>query len=177
MTSFEPDTPAAFEHTSASSLREQYLEYGFLNGLCREMWQRGELMDVLRSHTDQSGYDLLLEAHGIQRHVQLKSSFLGAKTARQKVNTRLAERPSGCIVWIRFDPETLEQTEFLWFGGDPGAPLPEMGDRVVRHTKGNAQGVKADRSGIRVLNKGQFDRVVGFDALADRLFGRPTSAH
>jgi len=84
-------------HSNDSSLREQYLEYVFLADLCREMWKRGEPVDVLHSHTDRSGYDLLLEANGIQRHVQLKSSFEGAKTSRQNINIRLAERPSGCV--------------------------------------------------------------------------------
>ncbi|MEM9591230.1 MAG: hypothetical protein AAF967_07820 [Pseudomonadota bacterium] len=158
-------------HSAASSLREQYLEYGFLAGVCRVMWRRGELMDVLRSHTDQSGYDLLLEARGIQRHVQLKSSFLGAKTSRQKINTRLAARPSGCIVWIRFDPTTLAEESFLWFGGVPGAPLPDLGARVAKHTKGNAEGIKTERADIRVVNKGTFETVNGFEALAVRLFG------
>lgn len=154
-----------------SSLREQNLEYGFLDGLCRVMWKRGELMDVLHSHTDQSGYDLLLDAGGVQRHIQLKSSYIGAKTSRQKINLRLAERPSGCVVWVRFDPQTLSQNSFLWFGGAPGQPLPELGDRVARHTKGDAEGTKAERQGIRVLNKGAFETIDSFELLADRLFG------
>ena len=81
-------------------------------------------MDILRSHTDRSGYDILLEAEGVERHVQLKSSFVGAKTATQKINVRLAEKPSGCVVWVRFQRETFELAEFLWFGGLPGEPLP-----------------------------------------------------
>ena len=80
-------------HNAASSLREQYLEYALLGALCQEMWRRGLEMDILRSHTDRSGYDILLEADGIQRHVQLKSSFVGAKTSRQKINVKLANRP------------------------------------------------------------------------------------
>ncbi|MEM9973547.1 MAG: hypothetical protein AAF771_05160 [Pseudomonadota bacterium] len=128
-------------------------------------------MDVLRSHTNQSGYDLLLEARGIQRHVQLKSSFLGARTSRQKINTRLAARPSGCIVWIPVDPTTLTGESSLWFGGIPGAPLPDLGERVAKHTKGNAEGVKTERAQIRIVKKGAFEFVNGFEALADRLFG------
>ena len=158
-------------HSQASSLREQYLEYGFLDGLCRVMWQRGELMDVLRSHTDQSGYDLLLEAQGVQRHVQLKSSFIDAKTARQNINVRLAERPSGCVVWIRFDQTTLDQRMFHWFGGEPGQPLPPLPEKTGRHSKGDAHGHKKARPGIRVVNKGSFINIDGFEELADKLFG------
>lgn len=121
-------------HSEASSLREQYIEYGFLAGLCQEMWRRGTAVDVLHCHTDRSGYDIVLEAGGVERHVQLKSSFEGAKTRRQKINIRLAGKPSGCIVWVRFDPATLEQTGWLWFGDGPGQPLPDLGDRGWRST-------------------------------------------
>lgn len=155
----------------ASSLREQYLEYGFLDGLCRVMWAKKVPMDVLRSDTDRSGYDLLLDANGIQRHVQLKSSFIGSKTARQKVSTLLADQSSGCVVWIRFDPETLEQREFLWFGGKPGGPLPDLGEKVAKHTKGNRHGEKALRAAVRLVNKGDFEALDGFEALAEILFG------
>ena len=33
-------------HSEASSLREQYIEYGFLADLCREMWRRGTAVDA-----------------------------------------------------------------------------------------------------------------------------------
>ncbi|MBZ0127786.1 MAG: hypothetical protein K8F59_01595 [Rhodobacteraceae bacterium] len=167
------DHDAVKMNTHDSSLREQYIEYGFIWGICKEMWQRGQDMDVLRSHTDRSGYDILLEADGIERHVQLKSSFLGAKTATQKINVKLAEKPNGCIIWIWFDPKTLKLTHFLWFGTEPGPVRIELGERIARHSKGNAQGLKLERQGIRVLNKGQFERVEGFDNLACRLFGQP----
>lgn len=157
-------------HNAASSLREQYLEYGFLGELCREMWKRGIEMDILRSHTDRSGYDILLEACGIERHVQLKSSFIGAKTARQKVNIRLADRPSGCVIWVRFNPDTLELAEFLWFGASPRAPLPDLGDKIAKHTKGDKTGHKANRTAIRLINKGQFEHIPSIAKLADRLF-------
>ena len=157
-------------HNDASSLREQYLEYGFLGELCREMWKRGVEMDILRSHTDRSGYDVLLEAGGIERHVQLKSSFIGAKTARQKINVRLADRPSGCVIWVRFDSETLELVDFLWFGAEPGKTIPDLGDKIGKHTKANKDGHKSNRSAIRMLNKGQFQTVPTIAKLADRLF-------
>jgi len=159
-------------HSHASSLREQYLEYGFLADLCREMWRRGEAVDVLHSHTDRSGYDVLLEANGLQRHVQLKSSYDGAKTSRQKINVELAARPSGCVVWIRFDPATLETVSYLWFGDEPGQPLPDLGDRIGKHTKGDRVGTKAERESIRVINIGRFEKVGTITELADTLFGR-----
>ena len=164
------DHPPSGIHSEASSLREQYLEYAFIGALCEEMWKRGKAMDILRSHTDRSGYDILLETDGIQRHVQLKSSFVGAKTAHQKINIRLAEKPSGCIVWIRFQPDTLELTDFLWFGGAPGEPLPELGNKPAKHTKGDRDGMKGERAMVRLLNRGRFSRVGSTGCLSRLLF-------
>lgn len=158
-------------HNADSTLREQYLEYGFLDVVCREMWKRGIPVDVLHTRTDRNGYDLALEANGVLRHIQLKSSFAGAKTARQTINTRLAEKPGGCVVWIRFDPATLDPVEYLWFGGGPGEPLPPLGDKVARHSKGNADGVKAERAGLRVVSRSAFLPVGRACDLAERLFG------
>ena len=158
-------------HTDASSLREQYIEYVFLGAISQEVWRRGIEMDVLRSHTDQSGYDLLLDAKGIQRHIQLKSSFDGAKTNRQKVNVKLRSKPSGCVIWVRFDKADLSLTGFLWFGDSPGEPLPDLGDKVAKHSKGDASGFKAERNSIRLLNKGRFDAVGSVSELVDLLFG------
>ncbi|HEX6372902.1 MAG TPA: hypothetical protein VF006_28525 [Longimicrobium sp.] len=42
------------------------------------------------------------------------------------INLRLAERPSGCVVWIWFDPDTLALGPFYWFGGAAGEPLPDI---------------------------------------------------
>lgn len=158
-------------HSHDSSLREQYLEYGFLADLCREMWRRGEPVDVLHSHTDRCGYDVLLEANRLQRHVQLKSSYDGAKTSRQKINVELAARPSGCVVWIRFDPATLEPVGYLWFGAEPGRPLPDLGDRIGKHTKGDGIGTKTERAAIREIGIGRFEKIDTIAKLAERLFG------
>ncbi len=159
------------DHTSASSLREQYIEHVFLGAISQEVWRRNIEMDVLRSHTDQSGYDILLDAMGIQRHIQLKSSFDGAKTSRQKINIKLSSKPGGCVVWMRFDETDLSLTSFLWLGERPGEPLSDLGDKVAKHSKGNASGFKAERSSIRVLNKGDFTLVDNVSDLVDLLFG------
>lgn len=128
-------------------------------------------MDVLRAHTDQSGYDIVLEVGPLVRHVQLKSSYSGAKTSRQKVNVKLATKLSGCVIWQRFDADTLELTGFLWFGSpNPRLELPPLGDKLAKHTKGNKDGDKNVRKQIRVLNKGQFEPISNIADLAERLF-------
>lgn len=157
-----------------SSLREEYLEYIFLGGLCQTAWRRKEELEILRCQTDAQGYDLILEARSHQRHVQLKSSYSGARAASQKISLNLARKPSGCVVWIGFDPVDLTQTEFRFFGGKPGDPLPDLGDRIAKHTKANSKGVKLERTNLRILAKGKFEVLDSYDAVFETLFG-PTN--
>ena len=159
------------KHTHNSSLREQYIEYAFLGLLCQEMWRRGQAMDILRSHTDRSGYDILLEVDGMERHVQLKSSFIGATTAKQDLHVRLVSKPSGCVIWVWFDEATFELHHFLWIGSAPGQPLPPLGDRIAKHSMANKEGEKAERPNIRRVPKGRFETIASIAALADHLFG------
>ncbi len=155
-----------------SSLREGVLEHLFVGEVMRKLWSRGlRDFEVLRPVTDAAGYDVVLATGGVMRHVQLKSSTLGARAASQKVNVALAQHPSPCVVWMSFDPDTMHIGPFAWFGGAPGARLPDLGDRMARHTKGNATGHKAHRPNIRVLPKGRFDLLLDIDAIVDRLFG------
>jgi hypothetical protein len=55
----------------------------------------------------------------------------------------LSARPSGCVIWIIFDQMTVELGPHLWFGGEPGKPLPALGERVGKHSKGDGNGHKA----------------------------------
>lgn len=163
----------ATEHTLYSSYREALLEHLFAGEVMRHLWRNGIVrMEMLKPQVDDSGYDIVLEANGVTRHVQLKSSHHGSATARVGVNIGLARKPSGCVIWMHFDPDTLELGPFLWFGGPPGEPLPAVSDfAVAKHTKGNAQGIKAERPNIRVVPKAMFTRVDTITELVTRLFG------
>ena len=162
---------SATTHNSDSNLRETVLEHLFLGELLRCLWRRGiRDIEVLRAEVDRAGYDLVIEANGVLRHIQLKSSHLGAKTQKVGINTSLADKPSGCVIWIWFDPESMELGPFLWFGGPPGTPMPDLGKRVGKHTKANSEGVKTQRPRMRELNKGRFQVLRSLDEVADRLF-------
>ncbi len=164
----EADTSWLFTQSSA---REKLLEHLFVGELLRFLWQKGVRdVEVLRSEVDSSGYDLVIECRGHLRHIQLKTSHQRATGSSQNINSRLAGKPSGCVVWIRFDPETLALGPFLWLGGKPGKPLPPLGEKIGRHTKGNSKGVKAARPNIRVVPKRQFESVATIGGLAQRLF-------
>jgi hypothetical protein len=155
-------------HSQYSSLREKVIEHLFVGDLLRFLWRRGVRdMEVLRSEVDRGGYDLVVECNGVWRHIQLKASHLGTKTSMVNVNLHLARKPTGCVVWIRFDRDTLELGPYLWFGAEPGKVLPELGSKVGRHTRGN----KAERPSIRVLRKTQFLEIPNVAGLVQKLFG------
>ena len=160
----------ASRHSVHSAQREEYVEYAFLGALCADGWRLGRLVEVARAATDAHGYDVILSEGGITRHVQLKSSILGGKAAHQSVNLKLCDRPGGCVIWIVVDGDTLALQRYGWFGARNGAPLPNPGDRPVRHAKGDATGAKAIRPGLRRLPRGAFDWLDGIAPLFDRMF-------
>lgn len=134
------------------------------------LW-RGVEMDVLRSEFDAQGHDVVLEAAGVMRHVQLKATVDGGKASSVIINTRLAQKQSGCVVWMSYDRQTLAIASYRWLGGLPGERLTSLGDRLARQTRANAQGQKAQRLSHRVIAKGSFEQLSSLEQLADRLFG------
>jgi hypothetical protein len=168
-------SPAKMEtsaHSSDSSLREQALGHLFLGQLLAFMWRNGARdIEVLKSEVDRGGYDLVLEANGVIRHVQLKSSFRGSKVREVDVSTKLLRKPGGCILWLEFDHESLSIERFYWFGGNAGTALPDLGLRISRHSKGNSDGKKNERPIHRVLTRGRFEPLANIGEVVERLFG------
>jgi hypothetical protein len=163
----------AVSHFEHSTYREKLLEHLFVGELLRHLWQKGIFnAEFLRPEVDNGGYDLSVGYGSSVRHIQLKTSHLKGKASYQKVRTRLAEKPSGCVVWIMFDENTLTLGPFLWFGGEPGKPLPDISTfPIAKHTKGNAMGKKAERSNVRVVKRRFFERLSSIEELAPKLFG------
>lgn len=124
------------QHTENSSYREKLVEHLFVAELLKFSWLHHDCsMEVAKPEVDNSGYDLIVEAKGVVRHIQLKTSIVGGKTAFQKIHTKLAEKPSGCVVWIYVDEGTLRLGPFLYFGAEAGKPLPSLADRRLRNTR------------------------------------------
>ena len=148
------------KHTEHSSYREKLIEHLFIGELFKLSWLKYDCqLEISKPEVDNSGYDIIAELNGLIRHMQLKASYIGGKTAKQKVHIKLSEKPSGCVVWVCFNEETLELGPFLFYGGKPGFPLPSLeGTNTARHTKGDQDGYKAERPNIRELNKGKFDK-------------------
>jgi hypothetical protein len=158
--------------TSHSTVLEKTLEHRFLADLCSYLWTCGVYdFAVSQSEVDLYGYDVIVEAAGTIRHIQLKLARTGSRRRHVSLNNRLAQKQSGCVVWMFYKPQDLTIDHYLWFGSAPGEPLPALGDKVTRHAKGNAEGVKTKRPAHRDVAKGRFDRVPTVGGLAQRLFG------
>jgi hypothetical protein len=162
------------QHTENSSYREKLIEHLFIGELLKLSWlDQACSLEIAKPEVDNAGYDLIAESNGIIRHIQLKTSIIGGTTATQKVHTRLTEKPSGCVIWVYFDEKTLNLGPFLYFGAGAGERLPNISERkVAKHTKGNKDGVKAERPNIRVLPKGCFKEINSIKDIYSQLFSK-----
>lgn len=166
------DDDAASATSRYSSVLERTLEHRFLADLCSALWCQGiHDFAVSKSEVDQYGYDVVIEVGPVVRHIQLKTKAILSKTARTSASTRLARKQSGCVVWIVYRPSDLAIDHFLWFGGLPGEPMPALGDKKTKHTKGDSTGLKKERPEHRVIAIHQFSRLDGVNDLIRRLFG------
>ena len=159
-------------HTENSVLREQIVEHMFISDVLRLLWKKKIVdVEVLRSEFDAGGYDLVLGYKNIVRHIQFKTVLEGGANTLVSISLKLAEKPSGCVIWTVVDPE-LNAIAYLWYGGEPNEPLPQI-DRlkITKHTKGNALGEKAERINHRVLNMSQFRRYETLEEVLRQLFG------
>jgi hypothetical protein len=128
-------------------------------------------VEVLRSEFDAGGYDIVMSYRKIVRHIQFKTVMVDGKAANTKVSLKLMEKPSGCVIWIVVTPD-LDLKSYLWFGGPPGGPPPDIRDmRVAKHTKGNAEGTKLERPNHRLVPRGLFEKLDTLDVVPHRLFG------
>ena len=67
---------------------------------------------MLRPEVDRNGYEFMLGHERIRRSVQLKSTYRGGKANAVTVNRHLENEPSGCVIWMMFDKDTLELGPF-----------------------------------------------------------------
>jgi len=166
-------------HSENSSVREKLLEYLFIGEVLKLLWMRGVTdAEFLRPEVDAGGYDLVIACGKVVRHIQLKASHDDSATREQTVHLRLMEKPSGCVVWMRFNQKTLlgalllslkppscvvwmrfnqktlELGPFLWFGNAPGEALPDIRNYPkAKHSRGNSKGVKQPCAKLGRLSK------------------------
>jgi hypothetical protein len=157
-------------HHLHSSLREKIVEHVFVGEALRALWRRAVFdAEVLRSEFDAHGYDLVMGRGKVVRHIQFKTGVRD-KPGRVSIPTALMEKPSGCVIWIQVD-NGLDMRRFWWFGGQPGEPLPSLGERVARRIGRTAEGIRPMREGHRVLNGSAFRLIETLDGVLETLFG------
>jgi hypothetical protein len=141
--------------------------------LIRYLWAAGlDRVEILTPEVDASGYDLVLTFGRVVRHVQIKCSVEGGKAKDQKVNASLALQPSGCIVWVVVEGQSLEFRRFLWFGDKPGRPLPDLSSfKAARHTRANSDGIKGFRANTKIIARSRFVVLNDMASLVAALFG------
>ena len=167
-----PINPHSASDSLESSFQEKLREHVFISELLQEVWLgERQTVEVLRSDVDNCGYDLLLARSGVMRYVQLKSSRSDAKTNRQIVNNRLADKPGGCVIWLRsWECGRRYRLEYWVLGGKPGEK-PDLGNKIGKHSKADANGYKAERPNTRVISKSSFTKLQTTSELVEWLFG------
>ena len=159
-------------HFIHTILRERIVEHLFVGECLRRLWQRGVTdVEVLRSEFDAGGYDLVMSRGKVVRHIQLKTLTDGGKAGGVSIGLKLGNTPCGCVIWIVISKD-LDLLSYLWFGGAPGERLPSLDAmRTTKHTRANAQGIKAEKPAHRIVPKGQFKSLATIDDVLHALFG------
>lgn len=158
-----------------SVFRERLFEHQLVFELMRYSWLHDQAsLEVSQPAIDRFGHDLVLEARGVTRHVQLKTSWITGRADSQNVHVGLGSKPSGCVLWMLVDEHSMECKGFLFFGAAPGQPLPSISDfKVARHTRKNNSG-KGERPNVREIRRTQFRKLVDIADVYRTLFGEST---
>lgn len=155
-----------------SVFRERLFEHQLIFELMRHSWKHDQAsLEVSQPAIDRFGHDLVLEARGITRHVQLKTSWITARANSQNVHVGLGSKPSGCVLWMLVDESSMACNTFLFFGAAPGEPLPSIFDfKFARHTRKNNSG-NSERPNVREIRRSQFRKLVNIADVYQALFG------
>jgi hypothetical protein len=153
-----------------SVLRERIVEHVFIGDALRTFWRHGVTdVEILRHEFDAHGYDLVMSRGAIVRHIQLKTQAAG----KVSVAGALAEKPSGCVIWIHLNRDMLELGPFMWFGGSPGKPLPDISARSnPKRATHNAEGLRPPRKNHYILPPAAFTELKTLDEVIVQLFGK-----
>jgi len=154
-----------------SSLRERIVEHVFVGEALSTLWKRGVVdVEVLRSEFDAYGYDLVMARGDIVRHIQFKTGT-ARKPGDVSVSQSLASKPSGCVIWIRLEPD-LKMGPFFWFGSTPGEKLPPIfGFPNPMRATANRQGERPPRKNHRLVPGNRFQPLETLDQVLEKLFG------
>lgn len=157
-----------------SSFYEKLIEHLFISEVLQEMRFRFDRWpEVLKAEIDASGYDIVIESNNIIRHIQLKTSIIGASKTSIYLNAALSEKPTGCAIWIEWqiNKQNRIEMQYLFFGNSPGQSLPDISTHTIgKHNKANTLGEKCERPSTRIVKKTEFSRLSNITELVQRLF-------
>jgi len=161
----------ADRNSTHSVLRERIVEHCFVGDCLRLLWRHNVLnVEVLRSEFDAHGYDLVMTRGSLVRHIQLKTGQ-EKKRGAVSVSRALAEKPSGCVIWICIT-DYLEMKPFFWFGAKPGEPLPRIDHhQIPKRPTHNVVGIRPLRPNHRLVPKNEFKELATLDDVLHELFG------
>ena len=136
-------------------------------------WDPDAALSVIRTKGfSATTVDKLCSAAGVT-----KGAFFHQAAGKVSVGSASAEKPSGCVVWIGLSKETLELGPFMWFGGSPGKPLPDISAHPnPKRATHNAEGVQPPRKNHYILPSAAFTKLDILDELIVRLFGEVSMA-
>jgi hypothetical protein len=162
------------ENSTRSSHRESIIEHLFIGQILRGLWKaHATQVEVLKPQVDDAGYDIVIECKrnsksnaSIPCYIQLKSAFVGSKTAKVSLSKKLTSKPHWCVIWVFFDLEfTLKS--FLCFGTATGQTSSDTTKlKTTRHSRGS----KADRPGHCDVPKSKFIKLAKIQDVIDKLF-------
>jgi hypothetical protein len=166
------------ENSTRSSLRESIIEHLFIGEILKELWKEHTThVEILKPQVDDAGYDIVIECkrnsksdNSIPCYIQLKSAFVGSKTAKVSLSKKLTNKHHWCMIWVFFDSKfTLKS--FLCYGAATGQTSSDIAKlKPTKHSKGDAKGNKAIRPGHFDVPKGKFVEIDSISDVIDKLF-------
>jgi hypothetical protein len=150
------------------------IKHVWLARLLQVLWEYypESKLQIFTSEVDDAGYDIVLTLATVTRHVQLKASHVRAKRQSIDVNTALAQAEGGCVVWIFYDPVTLDIQKYRFFGSEPGKPMADLSSfNIAKRVFPDMTGKRPERPRIRAIPKSACVPVSTLDELIEKLFG------
>ena len=166
------------ENSTRSSHRESIIEHLFIGEILKGLWNaHATQVEVLKPQVDDAGYDIVIECKrnsksdtSIPCYIQLKSAFVGSKTAKVSLSKKLTSKPHWCVIWVFFDSRFALKS-FLSFGTATGQTSSDIAKfKSTKHSKGDAKGNKAVRPGHFDVPKSKFVVLDSIPEVIGKLF-------
>lgn len=151
---------------------ENVLRHRFLFDVSRCLLLRTPPLQVSisRSEVDDSGVDLVLTVGHVTRHIQMKASANKNVSNPYAVKESLGALPGGCVLWMCYERENLENVVYHLMGGCGNELMPPLSD-FEQTMKKKKNGTKSARIGYRAVRmKHANHRNLQLDALVLTLF-------